>query len=96
MLAVDAAGNFYPCTRFAAYSLRNKRPIIVGNVEDGINKNLLRPFLTLDRTTQSSQNALTVKWPVDVHGVKGRIMMQPILIQFISDQQPFAKCTRQE
>ena len=24
MLAVDAAGNFYPCTRFAAYSLRDK------------------------------------------------------------------------
>lgn len=24
MLAIDAAGNFYPCTRFAQYSLRNK------------------------------------------------------------------------
>lgn len=58
MLAVDATGNFYPCTRFAAYSLRNKRPIIIGNVEDGINKNLLRPFLTLDRTTQSSQKCI--------------------------------------
>ena len=58
MLAVDATGNFYPCTRFAAYSLRNKRPIIIGNIEDGINKNLLRPFLTLDRTTQSSQKCI--------------------------------------
>ena len=55
MLAIDAAGNFYPCTRFAAYSLRSKKPIIIGNVRDGINKNLLRPFLTLDRTTQSPQ-----------------------------------------
>lgn len=53
MLAVDAAGNFYPCTRFAAYSLREKKPIIIGNVSDGIDKNLLRPFLTLDRITQS-------------------------------------------
>lgn len=53
MLAVDAAGNFYPCTRFAAYSLREKKPIIIGNVRDGIDKNKLRPFLTLDRTTQS-------------------------------------------
>ncbi len=53
MLAVDAAGNFYPCTRFAAYSLRSKKPIIIGNVRDGIDKNKLRPFLTLDRTTQS-------------------------------------------
>ena len=53
MLSIDAAGNFYPCTRFAAYSLREKKPIIIGNVRDGINNNLLRPFLTLDRLTQS-------------------------------------------
>ena len=58
MLAVDAAGNFYPCTRFAAYSLRDKEPIIIGNVNDGIDKNLLRPFLTLDRTTQSPQKCI--------------------------------------
>ncbi len=58
MLAVDAAGNFYPCTRFASYSLRNKRPIIVGNVRRGIDKNLLRPFLALDRKTQSPQKCL--------------------------------------
>lgn len=58
MLSIDAAGNFYPCTRFAAYSLRNKKPIIIGNVRDGINKNLLRPFLSLDRTTQSPQKCI--------------------------------------
>ena len=54
MLAVDAAGNFYPCTRFAQYSLRNKPAWIIGNVKDGIDQNKLRPFLTLDRLTQSS------------------------------------------
>lgn len=58
MLSIDAAGNFYPCTRFAAYSLREKKPIIIGNVRDGINKNLLRPFLTLDRLTQSTQECI--------------------------------------
>ncbi len=58
MLAIDAAGNFYPCTRFASYSLRTKKPIIIGTVNDGINQNLLRPFLTLDRTTQSPQKCL--------------------------------------
>ena len=58
MLAVDAAGNFYPCTRFAAYSLRDKKPIIIGNVRDGIDQNKLRPFLTLDRTTQSPQKCI--------------------------------------
>ena len=58
MLSIDAAGNFYPCTRFAGYSLRSKKPIIIGNVWDGIDKNKLRPFLTLDRTTQSPQKCI--------------------------------------
>lgn len=58
MLSIDAAGYFYPCTRFAAYSLREKKPIIIGNVNDGIDQNKLRPFLTLDRITQSSQECV--------------------------------------
>lgn len=58
MLSIDAAGNFYPCTRFAQYSLRNKKAWIIGNVRDGIDKNKLRPFLTLDRCTQSSQECI--------------------------------------
>lgn len=58
MLAVDAKGNFYPCTRFAQYSLRSKKAWIIGNVHDGIDKNKLRPFLTLDRCTQSTQECI--------------------------------------
>ena len=58
MLSVDAAGNLYPCTRFAQYSLRSKKAVMIGNIKEGINKNLLRPFLTLDRTTQSPQKCL--------------------------------------
>ena len=58
MLSIDAVGNFYPCTRFAAYSLRSKKPIIIGNVWKGIDKNKLRPFLTLDRISQSPQKCL--------------------------------------
>ena len=58
MLAVDAAGNFYPCTRFAQYSLREKKAWIIGNVYDGIDANKLRPFLTLDRCTQSTQECI--------------------------------------
>lgn len=58
MLAVDAVGNFYPCTRFAQYSLREKKAWIIGNVNDGIDKNKLRPFLTLDRCTQSTQECV--------------------------------------
>lgn len=58
MLAVDAAGIFYPCTRFAQYSLRNKKAWAIGNVREGIDKNKLRPFLTLDRCTQSKQECI--------------------------------------
>lgn len=58
MLAVDAAGIFYPCTRFAQYSLRDKKAWIIGNVHDGIDKNKLRGFLTLDRCTQSTQECI--------------------------------------
>lgn len=58
MLAVDAAGIFYPCTRFAQYSLRDKKAWIIGNVNEGIDKNKLRGFLTLDRCTQSTQECI--------------------------------------
>lgn len=58
MLSIDANGFFYPCTRFAQYSLRSKKARIIGNINDGINKNLLRPFLTLDRCTQSPQECV--------------------------------------
>lgn len=54
MLAVDANGILYPCTRFAQYSLREKKAWVIGNIQDGIDKNKLRPFLTLDRTTQTN------------------------------------------
>lgn len=58
MLSIDAAGNFYPCTRFAQYSLREKKAWIIGNVNDGIDSNKLRPFLTLDRCTQSTDECI--------------------------------------
>lgn len=58
MLAVDAAGRFYPCTRFAQYSLRDKSAWIIGDVWKGIDNNKLRPFLTLDRCTQSTDECI--------------------------------------
>ena len=53
MLSVDSQGFFYPCTRFAQYSLRDKKARIVGDIFNGIDKNKLRPFLTLDICAQS-------------------------------------------
>lgn len=58
MLAIDANGNFYPCTRFAQYSLRDKKTWIIGDIKNGIDKNKLRPFFTLDRCTQSTQECI--------------------------------------
>ncbi|MDO4190940.1 MAG: radical SAM peptide maturase, CXXX-repeat target family [Bacteroidales bacterium] len=58
MLSIDAAGNFYPCTRFAQYSLRDKEAWIIGNIHDGIDNNKLRPFLTLNRCMQSTQECI--------------------------------------
>ncbi len=58
MLSIDSAGNFYPCTRFAQYSLRDKKAWIIGNIEEGIDQNKLRPFLLLDRCTQSPQKCI--------------------------------------
>ena len=58
MLSIDAAGNFYPCTRFAAYSLRSKPAWTIGNIYEGIDQNRLRPFYMLDRTTQSTEECI--------------------------------------
>lgn len=58
MLAVDANGIFYPCTRFAQYSLREKKAWMIGNVNEGIDKNKIRGFLSLDRCTQSNQECI--------------------------------------
>ena len=58
MLAIDNMGNFYPCNRFAQFSLRDKKAWIIGNIHDGIDKNKLRPFLTLNRCDQSSQECI--------------------------------------
>lgn len=53
MLSIDASGNFYTCLRFAAYSLRDKRPRYIGNIKSGINKNLIRPYYLIDELSQS-------------------------------------------
>jgi len=58
MLGVDYKGNFYPCIRFAPYSLAKREPRCIGNCFEGIDQNKLRPFLALDRVTQSSHECL--------------------------------------
>jgi uncharacterized protein len=58
MLGVDHEGNFYPCIRFAPYSMAKKKARSIGNCFDGIDQNRLRPFLALDRVSQSPRECL--------------------------------------
>lgn len=44
-LSIDPHGNLYSCIRFAAYSLRSKKPMNIGNIHKGLDKNKIR---TLD------------------------------------------------
>ena len=58
MLAIDSEGNFHPCNRFVDFSLREKQSRIIGNIHSGIDPNKVRPFVLLDRTTQSPEKCL--------------------------------------
>jgi uncharacterized protein len=58
MLAIDSKGNFYPCHRFTPPSLNSRQGIPVGNCFEGIDTNRLRPFLSLDRVTQSPEECM--------------------------------------
>jgi uncharacterized protein len=58
MLAVDAAGNFYPCVRFLPFSLARRRARRVGSIHDGIALNLTRPFFALTGTAQSPEQCV--------------------------------------
>lgn len=57
-ICVDANGTIFPCIRFAQYSLRNKEAWSIGNIYEGLDKNKIRPFLMLDRITQSPKECL--------------------------------------
>lgn len=59
MLAIGINGDFYPCIRFMPYALEKQKARIIGSVKSGININLLRPFLSLDNYSQSSNECLT-------------------------------------
>ena len=59
MLSVDSAGLFYTCMRFAKFSLTKREARIVGNVQDGIDKNKLRPYYVVDELSQSPHKCRT-------------------------------------
>ncbi|ABC78748.1 radical SAM peptide maturase, CXXX-repeat target family [Syntrophus aciditrophicus] len=58
MLAIDGDGVFYPCVRFAPYSMRYKPARSIGNCFDGLDMNRVRPFLVLNRSMQSPEECI--------------------------------------
>ena len=58
MLAVDGHGNFYPCIRFTDFSLRHRKPIVIGNCFTGIEMDKVQPFLSLGRKMQSTKECM--------------------------------------
>ena len=64
MLALGVDGKIYPCMRYCAYSLDNKEPYIIGDVDQGIDFDKVRPFETVTYKLQSDNECL--KCPVAV------------------------------
>jgi uncharacterized protein len=58
MIAVDYSGNYYPCIRFVNFSLQNREGLLIGNVNEGLDENKLRPFLALDMVSQSTEECI--------------------------------------
>ena len=61
MLALGPDGNIYPCMRYKDYSLNKKKEYILGNVEDGIDFDRIRPFILATISTQSDRECLECK-----------------------------------
>jgi len=58
MLAVNTEGGFHPCVRFAQYSLPNQKSRDTGDAKTGVLLNRLRPFKSLNRTLQSTEECI--------------------------------------
>ena len=52
MIAVDGKGDFYQCLRYSSYSLQNCEGSVIGNVDDGIDFDKIRPFIGLTYVNQ--------------------------------------------
>jgi radical SAM protein with 4Fe4S-binding SPASM domain len=60
MVAVDSAGNLYPCLRFMDFSLSKpgRRPRPFGTIYDGLDHDKLRTYHCLRRSLQSTRECL--------------------------------------
>ena len=62
MLAIDTQGNFFPCIRFTEFSLSKNKTYAIGNINDGIYKDRLKPFqyLSINRVQDNECNGCEV------------------------------------
>ncbi len=58
MLSIDCNGDLFPCIRFCDISLNNREPIIIGNIESGIDEDKVRPFKLLSYKNQSPEECM--------------------------------------
>ncbi|MBN2441265.1 MAG: radical SAM peptide maturase, CXXX-repeat target family [Spirochaetales bacterium] len=53
MTAIDTHGDFYACNRFLPFTIQTHDSRMLGNADKGFDKNKLRPYIALDRLSQS-------------------------------------------
>lgn len=58
MIAIDYKGDIYPCIRFTPFTLNNTDGYKIGNIETGINYDLIRPFENLTLKSQSKKECI--------------------------------------
>ncbi|MBO5033161.1 MAG: radical SAM peptide maturase, CXXX-repeat target family [Lachnospiraceae bacterium] len=58
MLALGVDGKIFPCMRYCAYSLNNKKEYCIGDVNEGIDFEKLRPFQSVSYEYQSDEECL--------------------------------------
>lgn len=58
MIAIDCKGKFFPCIRFYDMSLSNRSAIVIGDIDNGLNKDKIRPFKLLSLKSQSTKDCI--------------------------------------
>jgi radical SAM peptide maturase (CXXX-repeat target family)/CXXX repeat peptide maturase len=58
MISIGPNGNLYPCIRYKDFSLNNQNEWIIGNVNDGIDMEKVRPFVASMNVYQSDYECL--------------------------------------
>ncbi len=58
MIGLSPEGNIYPCLRYYAHSLNNHEEWPIGNIKEGIDMEMVRPFMLASNRLQSDQECI--------------------------------------